>query len=41
MDSDLLIITLVVFGGVLFNIWFAWSVYLFNAKASSRKRGLF
>lgn len=41
MDSDLLMITLIVFGGVLFNIWFAWSVYLFNTKKNTRKRGLF
>lgn len=41
MDNESLAVTLIVFGSIIFNIWFAWAVYYHGSRKAIRSHSRF
>lgn len=41
MTGELLAVTAIIFGGILFNIWFAWAVYYNSGRKARSERILY
>ncbi len=41
MDPEPLAVTLIIFGSIVFNIWFAWAVYYRAGKKAMESRSLY